>query len=62
MDKVSNRPQVVKRGIAGLKTNTTNLIEKRSVPFLAFYFHPESSKCSLLSGDIKTNKTLIIYV
>ena len=44
MDKVSNRPQVVKRGIAGLKTNAINLIEKGSVPFLAFYFHPESSK------------------
>ena len=50
--KVSNKPQVVKRGIAGLKTNAINLIEKGSVPFLAFYFHPESPKCSLLGDDV----------
>ena len=52
MNKTSNKPQVVKRGIAGLKTNAINLIEKGSVPFLAFYFHPESSKCSLLGDDV----------
>ena len=64
MDKVSNRPQVVKRGIAGLKTNATNLIEKGSVPFLAFYFHPESSKCSLLGDDVTVKfleKTDIVH-
>lgn len=51
-NKVSNKPQVVKRGIYGLKTNALNLVEKGNVPFLALYIHPESLKCSLLSDSI----------
>ena len=47
-----NKPQAVKRGIAGIKTNAKKLVEDGNVPLVTVYIHPESDKCTFLSDSV----------
>ena len=47
-----NKPQAVKRGITGIKTNAKKLVEDGNVPLVTVYIHPESDKCTFLLDSV----------